>query len=173
MRYRNTDKSIPEIAGELNVDAVVEGSVLHAGDRVRVTAQLIHAATDQHLWADSYDRDLRDILALHSEVARAIAREIKINLTPKEESLLSTKRLVNPEAHEAYLKGRHHWAERSPEGFKRAFEYFNQAIEIDPDFALGYSGLADWYATIGFPECPSEGGDAQGKGGGAQSPRAG
>jgi TolB-like protein len=100
MRYKKTDKPVPQIARELNVDAVIEGSVLRAGDRVRITAQLIQAATDRHLWAETYDRDLRDVLALQDEVARAIASEIKVKLTPQEQTRLASTRQVNPEAHE-------------------------------------------------------------------------
>ena len=106
MRYKGTDKPLPDIARELNVDALVEGSVLRVGDRVRITAQLIHAATDQHLWAKSYERDLRDVLALQSEVARAIAEEVQVKLTPQQQARLARSRHVNPAAHEAYLKGR-------------------------------------------------------------------
>ena len=113
MRYKETDKPLPEIARELNVDAVVEGSVLRSGDRVRITTQLIQAEPDRHLWAESYERDLRDILALQSEVARTITREIQLRLTPHEETLLTSARQVNPDAHEAYLKGIYHWEKRS------------------------------------------------------------
>ncbi len=150
MRYKDTDKPLPEIARELNVDAVVEGSVLRAGDRVRVTAQLIHAETDQHIWADNYDRDLRDILTLHSEVARTITREIQLSLTPLEETLLTSARQVNPEAHEAYLRGAYYLEKRSPEGFRKAFEYLQQAIEIDPSYAPAYASLAGYYETSAF-----------------------
>ena len=108
MRYKDTDKSIPEIAEELGVDAVIEGSVLREGDRVRVTAQLIEARTDQYLWADNFDRELRDVMALYSEVARTIAREIEINVAPEEERRLASVRPVDPEAYEAYLKGEFH-----------------------------------------------------------------
>ncbi len=150
MRYKHTDKSLPEIARELNVDAVVEGSVLHVGDRVRVTAQLIHAATDKHLWADTYDREFRDILALHSEVARAIAREIKVAVTPEEAARLASSRPVKPEAYEAYLKGRYHWNKRTGEGIKTGLKYFQHALEIDPGYALAYVGLADSYGLLPY-----------------------
>ncbi|MCH7985670.1 MAG: protein kinase, partial [Acidobacteria bacterium] len=141
MRYRNTDKSVPEIARELGVDAVIEGSVLRAGNQVRITAQLIEAATDRHLWADNFDRELRDILALHSDVARAIARQIRVTLTPKEESRLAAARPVNPKAFEAYLKGRFHWQKQTREDFDIAERYFQSALQKDPNYALAYAGL--------------------------------
>jgi TolB-like protein/tRNA A-37 threonylcarbamoyl transferase component Bud32 len=133
MQYKETKKPLPEIAQELNVDAVVEGSVLREGERVRISAQLIEARTDQHLWAQRYERNLTSILALQSEVARAIASEIRIAVTPAEEARLASARSVNPEAHEAYLKGRYYWNQRTAEGFRKAVEYFQQAIEADPD----------------------------------------
>ena len=108
MRYKATTKSLPEIAQELNVDALVEGSVLRVGDRVKITAQLIRAATDEHLWGESYERDLGDVLRLHSEVARTIAQEIKVTLTPQEQGQMVEARPVNPEAYQAYLMGRFH-----------------------------------------------------------------
>ena len=158
MRFKDTDKSLPEIARELGVNAVVEGSVLRAGDRVRITAQLIGVEPERHLWAHSYERELRDILDLQREVARAIAREIKITLTPKEEARLVSTRPVNPEAYDAYLKGRYFWNKRTSEGIKKAIAYFEQAISESPDYALAYAGLADAYLIAeiyGF--LPSEG----------------
>ena len=149
MQYKGTKKSVPQIAKELNVDAVIEGSVQRSGDRVRVTAQLIQAATDRHLWAESYDRDLRDVLTLEGEAAQAIAREIRINLTPAEQTRLASARPVNPEAHEAYLQGRQLWNKRGAENLKRATELFQRAIEKDPGYALAYSGLADTYGILG------------------------
>jgi len=149
MRYKDTDKSIPEIAEELDVDAVIQGSVLRSGGSVRVTAQLIEARTDQYLWADNFDRELRDVLALYSDVARAIAQEIEIAVTPEEETRLTSVRPVNPEAHDAYLKGIYNWEKRSPEGFRRAIDYLQQAIEIDPSYAPAYATLAFCYGTSG------------------------
>ena len=149
MRYRGVKKSLREIARELDVDAVVEGSVLRVGDRVRITAQLIEAASDKHLWAESYERDSRDVLALQSEVAQAVAREIKITLTPEERSRLGRVSQVNPEAHEAYLKGRFYWNQRTEKGLKQSIEYFQRAIETDPAYAAAYSGLADAYGILG------------------------
>ena len=151
MRYKNTDKSLPEIASELGVDAVVEGSVLRSGDRVRITAQLIHAATDEHLWADNFDRSLGDILALHSEVARAIVSEVAATLTPAEESRLATTRRVMPAAHDAFLKGRYHVAKFTPEEVQTGVDYFEKAIALDPDYALPYAWLAHAYVLLGQP----------------------
>jgi serine/threonine-protein kinase len=150
MRYRGTTKSLPEIAKELKVDAVVEGSVLRVGERVRITAQLIHAATDEHLWADRYDRDLSDVLRLHSELARTIAQEIKVTLTPQERARMVDARTINPAAHEAYLKGRFHCDKRTPDGIKKAVDYFEQAVALAPDWPLGHAGLADTYLLMPF-----------------------
>ncbi len=143
MRYKRTNKSLPQVARELNVDGIVEGTVQRSGDRVRITAQLIYAPTDHHLWAESYDRDLKDVLALQDEVARAIANEIKTTLTPQEQMSLATVRPVNPGAYEAYLKGRYFWNKRTAEGIKKASDYFQQAINQQPDYGIAYSGLAD------------------------------
>src|SRR5258708_7566622 len=143
MRYKRTNKSLPQIARELNVDGIVEGTVQRSGDRVRITAQLIYAPTDHHLWAESYDRWLKDVLALQDEVARSIANEIKTTLTPQEQMSLATVRPVNPGAYEAYLKGRYFWNKRTAEGIKKASDYFQQAINQQPDYGIAYSGLAD------------------------------
>ena len=149
MRYRNTDKSVPEIARELGVDAVVEGSVLRAGETVRVTAQLIDGRTDRNLWADNFDRELTNILALHSDVARAIAREIKVAVTPAEAARLASARPVNPEAYAAYLKGRFHWHKLTPEDLETAMKYFQLALEKDPNYALAYTGISVVWAVRG------------------------
>ena len=148
MQYKDADRTVPEIARELEVDAVVEGSALREGDRVRITIQLIQAAPESHVWAESYERDLTNILALQGEVARAIAREIRIAVTPEEEVRLAGARSVNPEAYEAYLKGRFFWNKRTHEGLKQSLEYFQQAVELDPGYALAYAGLADSYAVL-------------------------
>lgn len=140
MHYKGTTKTLPEIAGELGVDGIVEGSVMREGDRVRITAQLVHAATDQHLWARRYERDLRDLLHLQSEVARAIADEIQVEVTPQERARLTRARPINVEAHEAYVRGRYHWGRVHPE---RSIEHLRRAISIDPDYALAYAGIAD------------------------------
>ncbi len=148
MRYKDTDKLMPEIARDLNVDALVEGSVLKAGDRVRITAQLIHGASDEHLWSNDYEGDLTDILSLQKRVARAIAKEIDLALKPEEEAYLASARSVDPEAYEAYLKGRYYWNKRTEEGLKKGLKYFEEAIEKDPGYALAYAGLADSYVVL-------------------------
>src|SRR6266571_7598287 len=139
MQYKGVHKSLREIARELGVDAVVEGTVLRAGGRIRITAQPIDAAKETHLWAESYERDMRDILTLQSEVAQAIAGEIRVKLTPQERAHLAQTRPVDPEAYEAYLKGRYHWNRRSGEGLDRAIQFFQQAIEKDPTYAAAYA----------------------------------
>lgn len=151
MAYKDTDKSLPEIAKELNVDAIVEGTVLRAGTGVRITAQLIEGASDQHLWAESYERDLRDVLAMQSEVAQAIVREIKLTLTPQEQVRLTNTRSVNPEAYEAYLKGCYFWDKHSEDGLRKSLQYFEEAIEKDPTYANAYAGLAESYIMLGSP----------------------
>jgi tetratricopeptide (TPR) repeat protein len=154
MAYKNAKKPLPQIARELNVDAVIEGSVLRSGDRVRITAQLLHAPTDRHLWAQSYERDLRDILALQSEVAQAVAREIKIVVSPQEQTRLASARPVNPEAYRLCLLGRFLWNKRTEEGFKSAIDHFQRALEIDPAYAPAYAGLADSYILQGLGFLP-------------------
>jgi TolB-like protein/DNA-binding winged helix-turn-helix (wHTH) protein/Flp pilus assembly protein TadD len=149
MAYRGARKPLPQIARELKVDAVVEGTVLRSGDQVRITAQLIEASTDKHLWSQSYEGELRDTLALQSRVARAIADQIRINLTPQEQAALKNAKVVNPEAYEAYLKGRYFWNKRTGDNLKVALAYFHQAIDEDPKYAQAYSGLADTYALLG------------------------
>jgi TolB-like protein/DNA-binding winged helix-turn-helix (wHTH) protein/Flp pilus assembly protein TadD len=149
MVYKGAHKPLPQIARELNVDAVVEGTVLRSGDRVRITAQLIEASTDKHLWSQSYEGDLRETLALQNRVAGAIADQIRINLTPQEQAALKNVKVVNPEAYESYLKGRYFWNKRTADGLKVALAYFKQAIEEDPKYAPAYSGLADTYALLG------------------------
>ena len=150
MRYKGSDKPLPEIARELNVDALVEGSVLRSGNRVRITAQLIGAVPERHLWANHYDRELRDVLALHSEVARAIAEEIKVAVTPEEKARLASTRPVNPEAHEAYLKGQYFLNKHTGEDLQRAIKFAPQAIEIDPGYAPAYALLASSYYEGGW-----------------------
>jgi eukaryotic-like serine/threonine-protein kinase len=149
MQYKSTKKLLPQIAKELNVEGVIEGSVQRSGERVRVTAQLVYAATDTQLWAKSYDRDLRDVLALQDDVARSIAHEIRLQVTPQELVRLTSSRLVNPKAYELYLKGRYYWNQRTPEGLKKGLKYFQQAIAEDPGYALPYAGLADSYLLLG------------------------
>ncbi|MEN8007890.1 MAG: protein kinase [Candidatus Krumholzibacteriota bacterium] len=145
MFYRETDKSIPRIARELDVDAVVEGSVLRVGDRVRITAQLIRGATDEHLWAEDYDRDLQDILNLLSEVARSIAGEINIALTPRQQELLTIERTVDPDVYEMLLRGLHHLHKFTEKDALEARRWFQKAIAADPDFAPAHTSLSGFY----------------------------
>jgi TolB-like protein/Tfp pilus assembly protein PilF len=149
MRYKGVKKPLREIAKELGVGAIVEGSVLRAGERVRITAQLIHAPTDEHLWAEAYDRDLGDVLTLQSEVAQAIAREVQVKLTPQEASRLASVGTVNPDAHEACLRGRYFWHMRTPDAVKKGLECFQRAIALDANFAPAYTGIADSHIVDG------------------------
>ena len=149
MRFKGSDKPLPVIARELGVDAILEGSVLRAGDEVRITAQLIHAASDTHLWAESYDRNLTNILTLLTEIARAVAREVQIRLTPREETRLRDQKIVDPAAHDAYLRGRYFWNQRGS-GLQKSVTYFEEAISKDSRYARAYAGLADAYALLGF-----------------------
>jgi TolB-like protein/Flp pilus assembly protein TadD len=149
MRYKGTPVRPPEIGRDLNVDGVIEGSVLRVGNRVRITAQLIHAATDTHMWAQHYDRPLEDVLALHREVARTIAREIHIRVTPDERLRLAHAHRARPDAHELYLRGRHHWRRFTEHGLRRAGEHLRQAIALDPTFAAAHAALADVYIAVG------------------------
>ena len=145
MQFKATDLSAPEIAEELDVDAVLEGSVQRSGDRVRISAQLVDASADRPVWTESYTRELSDILALQSEIARDVAKRVEIALTPEEARRFAASRTVDPAAHEAYLRGRAAWHEyaRSPEAITEAIEHFERALEIDPDYALAWAGLAD------------------------------
>ncbi len=152
MRYKNTEKTIPEIAQELDVDAIVEGSVMRVGDQVRITAQLIRAETDEHLWAENYDRELRDVLGLLSEVAQAIAGEIEVALSREDKAQLADFGPVVPEAYDAYLRGQFHFNTLSIKEFDTALEYFQEAREIDPEFASAYAaegGIYYLYAHFG------------------------
>ena len=149
MRYKGSNKPLPEIAQALGVDGILEGSVQRSGGRVRITAQLIRAATDTHLWAESYERDSRDVLTLQGEVARSVAREINVVLTPEESTHLSRARPVNPEAYEAYLKGQSHWYWLSREHLDTALEYFQLALQKDPTYSLAYVGVANVWLMRG------------------------
>jgi TolB-like protein/DNA-binding winged helix-turn-helix (wHTH) protein/Tfp pilus assembly protein PilF len=150
MQYKWAKKSLPEIARELKADAIVEGSAIRSGKRVRVTAQLIQASTDQHLWAETYDRDLGDILNLQAEVANAIARQVRAQLSPTEQARLRPARAVNPAAYDDYLRGRLYFVNEftKADSLKKAQRYFEDSIQKDPDFALAYAGLADTYAYL-------------------------
>src|SRR5262249_1830933 len=150
MLYKRARKPLREVARELEVDAIVEGTVLRAGARVRITAQLIDPLQETHLWAESYERDLSDVLALQAEVAHAIAREVQVKLTRRERTELARVQTVDPEAYEIYLKGRHYWNQRSRDGFPRAVECLHQAITKDPCYAPAYAGLADALSIMGL-----------------------
>jgi TolB-like protein/Flp pilus assembly protein TadD len=166
MQYKGNRKPMPQIARELNVDAIVEGTVMRSGDQVRITAQLIEARKDRHLWAETYERDMRDILALQDEVANAIASEVRITLTPQERIHLASARPVNPQAHDAYLRAYYELRKHKPatlyvpgegESIQKAIEYFQQALAIDPNDALAYAGLADaYYDQSTFLRAPLE-----------------
>jgi TolB-like protein/DNA-binding winged helix-turn-helix (wHTH) protein/Flp pilus assembly protein TadD len=149
MPYKRARKPLPQIARELDVDAVVEGTVLRVGDRVRITAQLIEARDDKHLWSKTYDGDLRDTLTLQNQVAESIAEQIRVNLDPQEQATLRHGNPLDPRAHEAYLKGRYFWNKRTSNDLEKAVAYFNEAVERDPAYAQAYSGLADTYALLG------------------------
>ena len=150
MQYKGTKKSLPEIGRELGADAVIEGSVLRAGDRVRVTAQLVRASTDEHLWAQSYERDLKDVLALQSGVARLIAGEVAKVLSPRGPTNFAADRAVDPAAHEDYLMGRFFWNMRTEEGLAKAIGYFRRSVERDSTYARAYSAIADYYNVLPF-----------------------
>lgn len=156
VRYKGTHEPLPQIARELKVDAIVEGAVQLDQDRVRITAQLIDGSTDQHLWAETYDHELKNILLLQSAVARDIAKQIHLKLTPQaQQHLTRSARPVNPDAYQAYLLGRYYWNKRTADGLQKSGEYFQQAIQKDPNYALAYSGLSDYFAfltLIGGPE---------------------
>jgi serine/threonine protein kinase/tetratricopeptide (TPR) repeat protein len=151
MQYKGVKKPLPQIASELGVDAVVEGSVMWSGDRVRITTQLVRAVPEEHLWAESYVRDLHDILALQSDVARRIAEAVEASVTPEEEKRLASTRQVDPVAHEAYLKGRHFLRLSQP---RKCIDYFQEALAADPSYALAYAGLAEAYVTFAHGEIP-------------------
>ncbi|HUI57131.1 MAG TPA: winged helix-turn-helix domain-containing protein, partial [Bryobacteraceae bacterium] len=148
MAYQGIKKPLPVIARELNVDAVVEGSVQQAGGRVRVNVQLFEARAERPLWANTYDSDLHDVLALQSQMAAGIAHEIQLTLTPREKERLADSRRVDPEAWLAYARGRFYWNKRSPESIQKGIEYFQNAIAKDPGYAAPYAGLADAYALL-------------------------
>jgi eukaryotic-like serine/threonine-protein kinase len=153
MGFKNSKQLLPEIAKSLKVDAVVEGSVQRVGDRVRIKASLVSAAADRELWTQSYDEDVRDVLTVESRVAKTIADEIQVQLTPQEQARLSKPRPENPKAHEAYLMGRYYWNKRTGEGLQKSIAYLEKAIADDPDYAIAYAALADSYHVL--PELTS------------------
>jgi eukaryotic-like serine/threonine-protein kinase len=148
MHYKGTTKTLPQIAQELNVDAVVEGSVLRSGDRIKISAELIQAATDQHLWGVEYRRDVRDVLTVEEEIAKDIASEISVKLTPGEKAELAEARPIDPQAHEDYLKGRFHLAKRTDQDLRQAVQYFKDAIQRDANYADAYNGLGYAYSLM-------------------------
>ena len=150
MRYKGTKKGLPEIARELNADGIIEGSVTRSGQRVRIQAQLLYGPTDKHLWAETYDRDLGDVLSMQSEVAQAIAQQVRAQVTPQQQARLNATRPVNPEAYDAYSKGRYHlWNQFGMAlSLNTAKTYFEEAVRKDPGFALAHSGLADSYLYL-------------------------
>src|ERR1700733_4533732 len=157
MHYRDASKTAPQIGKELGVDALVEGSVQRVGDRVRIRAQLIDCATDRHLWAQSYDRDMRDVLSMQTEAAREIADQVRGSVGNPPIPLHSANPApVDPDAYEAYLKGRYFWNKRTPDGLNKSIQYFNQAIAKDPSFAAAYAGLADSYSILGSDVLPAD-----------------
>jgi TolB-like protein len=163
-QYKGTQKPIPQIAKELHVDTVVEGSVMRVGDQVRITAQLIDAATDRHLWATSYERDITNVLRLQAEVAQDIAAAVKVTLTPQEKAKLTVARAVNPAALDAYLKGRQYWLRFTPEGFQKALEAALESINIDPEYAPAHAMVANCYGTMAnFAMLPPKVGYAKAK----------
>ena len=145
MAYKHTDKSVSQIGRELGVDYILEGSVRREGGKARVSAQLIRVSDQTHLWAQNYDRDLQDLLDVQNDLGRAIAEQVRANLTPQRQIELSKKHMVNPEAYDLYLKGRFYWNQRTPDAIKESIGYFQQATDRDSNFALAYAGLADAY----------------------------
>jgi TolB-like protein len=150
MRYAHSDQSIPEIAEELNVDAVMEGSVNPVGDRVRISVQLIDAQTDVHLWADEYDRDLRDVLVLLSQIAESVVEEVEAVLAPEDAEILRSAESVDPQLNDLYMRGRYSYGSFSRDGLVRAAEYFEQAIEIDPTFAPAWAGISSTHILAAY-----------------------
>jgi TolB-like protein/DNA-binding winged helix-turn-helix (wHTH) protein len=148
MQYKDSHKKLPQIAQELGVDGIIEGAVLRSGDRVRITAQLVRAATDQHIWAESYERDLRDLVALQDDVSRSIALQVQKQIAPLPQHLANSA-AVSPQGREDYLKGRFFWNLRSQVGYLKAIDYFHSAVTEDPQFAQAYAGSADAYALLG------------------------
>jgi TolB-like protein len=157
-RYRDTELSIKEIARELGVASILEGSVQKIGNNVRITAQLIEAKTDVHLWSEIYDKDISDIFAIQSEVAQNVARELKATLTSEEKEQINKNQTENPEAYNLYLQGQFNIQKRTEDGFRKSIEYFEKAVAADPDYALAFAGLADaylllaWYNQMPKPE---------------------
>ena len=149
MRFKDVNASLSEIAQQLGADTILEGTIWRSGDRVRINAQLVDATSETHIWAESYDRNLWDVLALQDDLGKAIARQVQLKLTPAEHQRFESARRIDPAANDAYLRGRYHWNKRTADGFRKAIEYFKQAIEIDPTYAFAYAGLANCYNWMG------------------------
>jgi TolB-like protein/DNA-binding winged helix-turn-helix (wHTH) protein/Tfp pilus assembly protein PilF len=150
MMYKGSKRPIREIARDLNVDSVIEASVLRSGNRVRINARLVYGSTERVLWEQTFERDLGDILELSSAVAREVAGRIQVSLTPDEQQRLATTRPVNPQAYDAYLRGRYLWNKRTGQDMRKGIEYFEQAVKIDPNYAPAYAGIADSYDLLAF-----------------------
>jgi TolB-like protein len=149
IQYKNVKKPLRQIAKELGVKALIEGSVIREGNMVRITVQLIDGTTDEHIWSEDFDRELQNILSLYSEVAQKIANEVKIKLTPQDQVRLVLHKKLIPDAYELYLIGRHHWNQRTIQGYKQAIESYNKALEQDSNYAPAYAALADGYILLG------------------------
>jgi TolB-like protein/Tfp pilus assembly protein PilF len=150
LQYQHARAPLSEIARQLNVDAIVEGSVARSANRVRISAQLVHGPSDRHLWAEEYERDITDVLLLQAEVAAAIARQIQVKLTPPEEARLATARFVKPAAYDAYLRGRFYWDRRTEDGMRKGLALFEQALQEDPSYPVAYTGLAESYNMLAW-----------------------
>jgi tetratricopeptide (TPR) repeat protein len=150
MTYKGSGKTVPQIAGELGVDYLLEGSVREAGEKIRVTAQLIRVRDQTHLWAQSYDRDLGDMLKVQTEIAESVASSIELRLTDAMRTRLAKTNPVNPQAYQAYLQGRYYWNTRTREGLLKSIDYYNQALQLDPADARAYAGIADAYNLLSF-----------------------
>jgi len=149
MQYKGTKKALPQISRELGVDGIIEGSVAREGEQVRITVQLLDGPNDRHLWADTYQRELRGILALQSELARAIASQINIHVSPEEQGRLTTAQFFNPAAHDAYLKAQSYFNHPTEEAYRKGLQAFEQSVRIDSNYALGYAGLSQGYVSSG------------------------
>src|SRR5262249_30149184 len=149
-RFKSAPTNLREIAQQLGVANILEGSVQKAADQVRVSVQLISAQNDSHLWAETYDRKLTDIFAVESDIAKTVAETLRAKLTGSAEKALASKPTENPEAHQLYLKGRYFWNRRTEENLNKAIACFQQAIEKDPSYALAYAGLADCYGVMPY-----------------------
>lgn len=159
MAYKGSHKPLPQIAVELKVDAVVEGTFLRVGNRVRITTELVQVATDRPIWAETYEGNISDVLGLQNQVSSAIAHEIRVKLTPEEKERFAKNPAVSPKVYESYLKGRYYWNKRSEDSLTRAIDYYDYATRNDPNYALAFAGLADCYAILGatiFGRLPSE-----------------